>query len=300
MNEKAMKVVEAARSQLGNPYVYGAWGSVCTPSMRKKYARLNPEHEENIRKNCPVLKGSKSVCKGCKWEGCLAFDCRGFTHWCLQQAGITISGAGATSQYNTAGNWAQRGQLADMPDVVCCVFKQSGSTMMHTGMHIGGGRIIHCSAGVQEGRTSDKGWTHFAIPAGLYSEDELAAAGITTSLPTLKKGSKGESVEQMQRALHEMGYHVGSRDGVFGAKTEAALRAFQTDHGLPVDAICGPTTWAAILQAQEGYPNEQEPSPPPGDAEPTPDMAALMAAVDTGLEQLRAAVEAVLAYAKKG
>jgi hypothetical protein len=64
----------------------------------------------------------------------------------------------------------RKGTINEMPDVVCCVFKKSGNTMEHTGMHVGGGRIIHCSVNVQEGSTSDKGWTHYAIPAGLYKD----------------------------------------------------------------------------------------------------------------------------------
>ena len=40
-------------------------------------------------------------------------------------------------------------------------------------------------------------------------------------------------------------------DGSFGAKTEAAVRAFQWDAGLGVDGICGPKTWAA-LESQAG------------------------------------------------
>ena len=47
----------------------------------------------------------KDTCEGCPYEGCRMFDCRGFTYWVLQQIGITISGVGATTQYNTAKDW---------------------------------------------------------------------------------------------------------------------------------------------------------------------------------------------------
>jgi len=41
MSEKAKKVVELAKSYLGYPYVFGAWGEACTPANRKRRARSN-------------------------------------------------------------------------------------------------------------------------------------------------------------------------------------------------------------------------------------------------------------------
>ena len=253
MNEKALKVVESAKSQLGNPYVFGMWGRQCTPSVRRQYAGYNPSHKSAIFKACPVLSGKQPSCDGCKWQGKLAFDCRGFTYWCLLQAGIKIKGSGATAQYNTAANWAQRGDISDMPDVVCCVFQRRNGRMQHTGLHIGGGKVIHCSAGVQCGDTSDKAWTHYAIPAGLYTAEEIAAAGkpepekpTETVVFNLRRGSRGSEVTKLQAALNALGYDCGATDGIFGAKTEMAVRAFQQAKGLTVDGIAGRFTQRAL------------------------------------------------------
>lgn len=247
MNEKAQKVIDAAKSQLGNPYVYGAWGSPCTPAVRRQYSGYNPSHASAIAKKCQVLNGSASTCDGCEWNGKLCFDCRGFTYWCLKQAGITIKGAGATSQYNTKANWIVVGEIADgLPDVVCCLFKHEGTTMKHTGMHIGGGEIIHCSAGVQYGKVTDKGWTHYAVPAGLYTAAELAAAPLVKIVTALKKGMKGDAVRMLQSDLNAVGYDCGTADGIFGTKTENAVRRFQGDNNLAVDGIAGQKTQAAL------------------------------------------------------
>ena len=66
--------------------------------------------------------------------------------------------------------------------------------------------------------------------------------------PTLRKGSGGEYVQLLQVALIARGYSVGTKgaDGIFGAKTEAAVIAFQKNNGLTADGICGPKTWAAL------------------------------------------------------
>ena len=246
MNEKASKVVEAARSQLGGPYVFGAWGSECTPSMRRKYAGYNPQYEPNIRKACPVLSGKQSSCEGCKWKGALAFDCRGFTHWALLQVGIKIDGGGATTQYNTKANWTQRGTIDAMPDLVCCVFKQRDGKMQHTGLHIGGGKIIHCSTTVKEGKTTDKGWTHYAVPAGLYDGQETTTAEPVKVRATLRKGSQGSAVSALQTMLNRLGFDSGKVDGIYGTKTMAAVRSFQEANGLTVDGIAGEQTLTTL------------------------------------------------------
>lgn len=73
--------------------------------------------------------------------------------------------------------------------------------------------------------------------------------------PTLRRGSQGAAVEQLQSLLGV------APDGVFGLVTEAALRAFQRSAGLVPDGIAGPRTWAAL--AEEGLPAV---IPPPDDA----------------------------------
>ncbi|MBS7299443.1 MAG: peptidoglycan-binding protein [Eubacteriales bacterium] len=138
-----------------------------------------------------------------------------------------------------------------MPDVVCCVFQYNRGKYQHTGLHIGGGVIIHCAyndAGVQYGNISDTAWTHYAIPAGLYTAEEIAAAGKAADnvVFTLRSGSKGDDVVKLQTALNALGYDCGEADGIFGAKTEAAVRNFQRDHSLTVDGIAGRDTQAAL------------------------------------------------------
>lgn len=226
--------------------MFGAWGELCVPSQRGR--RMNSDHP-TIKSKCRVLNGSydwrnintNAYCEGCTWGcGVRMFDCRGFTYWLLKQVGITIDGQGATSQYNHAANWVQKGDIAEMPNVVCCVFQKSGNKMQHTGMHIGNGVIIHCSANVQEGKTSQKAWTHYAIPVGLYGDIP------PVTHPTLKKGSSGEAVKLLQKLLNQKRFNCGAADGKFGVKTENAVKQFQKANGLTADGICGKKTWAAL------------------------------------------------------
>ena len=61
-------------------------------------------------------------------------------------------------------------------------------------------------------------------------------------MTTLKKGSRGSEVKQLQTLL----VYVAA-DGIFGEKTEAAVIAFQTAHNLTADGIVGPNTWRVLL-----------------------------------------------------
>lgn len=58
----------------------------------------------------------------------------------------------------------------------------------------------------------------------------------------LARGMNGSDVSQLQTKLAQLGYAVGSVDGKFGPKTQAAVRKFQQDRGLKVDGIAGPQT----------------------------------------------------------
>jgi peptidoglycan hydrolase-like protein with peptidoglycan-binding domain/LysM repeat protein len=73
-----------------------------------------------------------------------------------------------------------------------------------------------------------------------------------TALPSehLKRGSKGEGVQQLQDALVKTGYmtqaQAATGPGTFGPKTEAALKKFQADHGVEAIGEYGPKTRAAF------------------------------------------------------
>lgn len=56
-----------------------------------------------------------------------------------------------------------------------------------------------------------------------------------------KKGSRGEVVKQIQKALHLL------PDGIFGQQTENAVKNFQGKNGLKVDGIVGPATLAKLI-----------------------------------------------------
>lgn len=99
-------------------------------------------------------------------------------------------------------------------------------------------RIVHASTqGMRVKADSRIGkWRYWGV---------LAAADMAGARPTLRRGSRGESVTRLQEALQAHGCELAA-DGVFGPVTERCVRAFQRERGLDPDGIVGPLTWAAL------------------------------------------------------
>ena len=83
---------------------------------------------------------------------------------------------------------------------------------------------------------------------------------------TLTRGSKGEAVRSLQQMLLDLGILRDVADGVFGAKTELAVKDYQTTAGFNSDGIAWPQTLAQLTldwQTAMGYasaPSIPEPS----------------------------------------
>ena len=65
----------------------------------------------------------------------------------------------------------------------------------------------------------------------------------------LKVGSRGDEVKILQTQLNQLGYDAGKADGIFGTRTDNAVRAFQKAAGVTVDGIVGDKTRKAIEAA---------------------------------------------------
>lgn len=85
----------------------------------------------------------------------------------------------------------------------------------------------------------------------------------TAYRPTLRSGSRGEAVTDLQSRLQRAGHDPGPLDGIFGSRTDAAVRSFQRAQSITVDGIVGPQTWGRLLGTAPGTPSSGVPSTPP-------------------------------------
>jgi hypothetical protein len=251
---------------VGWAYVFGARGEYCDPTNRRRRASVKHPTIQSACKNFNGKDSGPAGCIGCKWylgsagadeskhEGRTRFfDCRGFTYWVLLQVyGWQLSGTGATTQWDTASNWAAKGKIATMPkDTLVCLFVRKGNRMEHTGFGYNN-ETVECSAGVQHFKTRNKKWTHWAVPACVDSATPSPTPPTPSGKPVLRRGDRGAYVTLAQTELIQCGYDCGTygADGDFGTATENAVRAFQHDHGLSVDGVIGGQTWAALDAAE--------------------------------------------------
>ena len=64
--------------------------------------------------------------------------------------------------------------------------------------------------------------------------------------PLVRRGDQQHPVQTLQHLLRARGQNL-TVDGIFGPRTDAAVRAFQQQKALAVDGIVGPDTWSALI-----------------------------------------------------
>ena len=266
---KGKIIADYAISKLGCAYIYGGYGEkLCRPAFRRERASAYPSQKDNIYNNCPVLSGKQSACDGCKWDGKQAYDCAQLTRYACKAAGQELV-SGANSQWKKTA-WEKKDTIDSLPDVpgVILYHVNSSGTMTHTGVYIGDGYAVEARAakyGVVKTLVKDRSWTHWAVLPGVLSGEEVSPApsepeaqapakeetehaeAEVITMNTLRNGHRGTQVKVLQFLLDEHGYDCGKADGIFGKKTEAALKTYQKAKGLTADGICGKNTWTKIL-----------------------------------------------------
>lgn len=85
---------------------------------------------------------------------------------------------------------------------------------------------------------------------GIVGQNTWKTLLTLTPEPLLKRGSRGAYTRYLQQLLESKMIPVSGIDGIFGAKTENAVRRFQQNNGLSVDGVVGTNTWNALTTIQ--------------------------------------------------
>lgn len=191
-------IIEWIKSKIGCGYVYGATGWTCTQKRLEQQAQQYPEYADTILNTCK------------KWIGVQCFDCAQLIRRALETVGVSAP-SGATSQWNS-NIWAEKGEIANMPDKLCALYRQSGSKMQHTGWHIGGGVTVDARGskyGVILSDVSKYPWTHYAVPnlggEGKKEEENMSEETLFTANVVTESGNLNFRIQPTTSAARVSG-----------------------------------------------------------------------------------------------
>ncbi|NJL47526.1 MAG: peptidoglycan-binding protein [Leptolyngbyaceae cyanobacterium SM2_5_2] len=86
-----------------------------------------------------------------------------------------------------------------------------------------------------------------ATPVSTPATAEPTVQGGRITRPTLRLGSQGESVKELQSMLMLLGYYPGPVSGVYQEDTQQAVQRFQQAAAITADGIVGPATWSQLF-----------------------------------------------------
>ena len=229
-------------------YIWGTAGEEWTASKQKELEKTTDADRAQGRQY------------GSKWIGHTVADCSGLFSWAFKQlGGYRYHGSDTMyRKYCVNKGELKKGKRTDCATLKpgTAVFVWNGKKYSHVGLYVGDGTVIEAMGtinGVTTTKVSATKWTHWGELQGVLYENAESAVlensdPILSSRQTVRKGSKGDAVTELQAMLLKLGYDLGpcGIDGDFGKSTDAAVRSFQSDHRLAVDGVAGKNTWAEL------------------------------------------------------
>jgi peptidoglycan hydrolase-like protein with peptidoglycan-binding domain len=150
-------------------------------------------------------------------------------------AGPVRTGAGQVQYhaYAIVGGWPLLSSLTQGEAVTSLQYllQQSGATLDVDGKF---------------GPQTDAAVRAFQQAQGLAANGVVEATTWQALIVDLQQDNQGPAVRAVQSQLKARGVAI-SVDGIFGAQTDAAVKAFQQNHGLVVDGQVGQQTWPVLL-----------------------------------------------------
>lgn len=250
--EYAEEVLRRASVSPQPGYIWGTSGQIwrqCDQDALVKKYNSDPVKYKDLKLGAQI---------GSKWIGHIVYDCSGLTMRSGKAFGLNYA-HGSNSSYRN--DCSHKGKLTKGMSLPVGAWVYTGSSVSdhpHIGTYTGDGWVTEAQgtkAGVVRTKLTDKKWTYWGLGKGMSFDfipgQESGGGGDdkpSKTHPTLKKGSKGAAVTEMQKLLMKKGYKLPKygADGDFGNETLTAVKQFQKDKGLTVDGIVGPQTWAKL------------------------------------------------------
>ena len=254
-------------------YIWGASGEIWTESRQAAATR-----EMTVR-------------YGSRWIGRRVADCSGLFYWAFKTLGGSIYHGSNTiwNRYCARQGKLEGGKRDDGAALLAgtAVFKYRASDQnrYHIGLYVGNNTVIEAQ-GTRTGVVTSavNRWHEWGELKGVAYEGRAGES------MTLRSGDRGDEVKALQEQLNRLGYPAGEADGIFGPKTERAVKGLQAASGLTADGVVGPDTRQAIARAET---RAAEKSPPASGGEAIQQIQSALAALAAGTSALQAALQAL-------
>ena len=243
-------------------YIWGQSGATWTQA---KQDALVAKYKSDPKKYSDYKMGAEY---GKKWIGHKVWDCSGLTMERAKKLGLSYH-HGSNSSWKYDCEYKGKKTAGLKIPVGAWMYTGTENSHGHIGIVVDDEWVVEAQgtkAGVTRTRITNSKWTYWGLGKGLefdfipgqeskpaepVKEQTQTAtdkpAPTQIYYPTLRRGARGENVVQLQRLLSMDGSNL-EIDGIFGPGTQSAVRAFQKRHGLVVDGIVGPKTWAELLK----------------------------------------------------
>lgn len=235
-------------------YIWGKYGQTWTAKDQARATR-------------PLTKAY-----GAQWIGKRVTDCSGLIRRVYEDNGLKITHSSHAQYLDHCRKKGKliNGRRADgyklRPGT--SVYLYNGKRWHHVGVYTGDGIVVE-AAGTRQGviLSNISKWDYWGelkeVDYSMYPDEKE-----TEPLdPVLRKGDRGNDVQRLQQLLNQVAGAGLKADGIFGDLTEAAVMAWQREHRMTADGVCGPVTWASLRQAGEDPERPAAPELPEDDDE---------------------------------
>ena len=214
---EAKHFLDVVADYIGKAILFLDWEGEQNPNFRNpEYAKAFLAYVKQSTGIVPFIYMSKSVCRQYSWDS-------SYPLWCAQYKNQNPTGYQDDPWTDSKGFGAWK----------TCLILQYSSKGQLPG--------YYGNLDLDKAYITAEEWL-------MYAGGDIDTAPKTEPLPVLKKGDQNEYVRNWQMFLNLNGYACGNADGIFGPKTEKAVKKWQENHGLKPDGIIGPLTWGTIVK----------------------------------------------------